>query len=367
MTIQVPPEPGRYEKITLMGGALKPMAFDAVRMAVPFSDHCGGWENYRIAATTDGGKTWTGLGADREPTTVLRGIDGTCVGRTGASVLSDGLYFLAPNVGCAGHRVPSDRTYYRKIAIGEDGWKAYPATPVDSDARHCTVWQESLKLSSGRIWGAWPHWGRQAALGVAAMFSDDGGRTWQSWRPGKHALLPKSLGMIRSSTYAHGVAVHLAPFGGHAVCFVNAQGGQYAWLYDGKAWSEPVKLAFSGTPNIYSAVALAERQVLLATSAGVFLFEGTASLKREEIEGATSGRLCMSGKRAVLFEALGGKSGCIKMRKRGADGTWGAPATVVKDEEIGEWSVSTYAPEGLALLSWVANPRTVKAALAPIE
>lgn len=191
------------------------------------------WSFGPIAAivTTDGGKTWGGLdGPGETPTWVHKGRkawQGT-VFDGGADVM--GLH----DDGCLSFRTayefyPGDRVFlWRTIWTGE-GWKRSPILFVSGDPRWCThAAQNLLQLPSGRLWCMFSSRDRSGFGSVAwAMYSDDDGLTWRSWRgDGLVGTVPlKTRDEVRGELFPHGEHVGML-----------AEDNQMI-LFDGKSWA----------------------------------------------------------------------------------------------------------------------------------
>ena len=193
--------------------------------------------------TRDGGKSWGGFKGPGEPPTWLskgrKAWEGTIFdcGADLVGLKDDGCLIFRTAL----EYYPADRVFFWRSVYTADGWKESPRYFISGDPRWCShAAQNVLRLPSGRIWCMWSTRGRQGKGAVYAMYSDDEGVTWQSWRgPGLVGTVPLKEG----GGTAGAVRAELFPWGEHVGMI--ARKGQ--WIYfDGKAWIEqpaaPIKV-----------------------------------------------------------------------------------------------------------------------------
>ncbi len=184
-----------------------------------------------VLATRDGGKSWGGLKGPGEPPTWIskgrKAWEGTVfdLGPDLAGVKDDGCLIFRTAL----EYYPADRVFFFRTVYTAEGWKESPRHFMSGDPRWCAhAAQNILRLPSGRIWGMWSTRGRLGKGETYAMYSDDEGVTWQSWRgPGLIGSVPLKPG--RGTAGAN--RAELFPWGEHVAMMIR--GGQ--WIcFDGK-------------------------------------------------------------------------------------------------------------------------------------
>ncbi len=255
---------------------------------------------------------------------------------------------------------PPRAGYYFAFAsfTAKTGWKAGPSRVVDVDSWHCPEHcMDVLRLPSGRIWAAWSPLSR--AGGVAARYSDDGGKTWRAL--GKHIGRGK-----------HGAKRPLLlPYAKGAACFFK-QGWQeyFAWAKtDGEKWSAPeqpipklrsgpISGAAVGESELFIIVGFRKTRKLLHLAAG----------KWSEEKGAPFApwRLSAAGKKLI---AVGIKDGKVVMAVRAADGKWSALRELAAAEKgTVDLAVPRVAPRGFLPVVWSTKAgRSIHFLRVPLE
>ena len=226
-------------------------ALDADRIIVAFdlfgtgslrtgitADRIVGNNSAVAVATTDGGRTWKGLAGTDWPT-IVGGNQTKPPGRLwdlGGNIMA------ASPFGCLGIRsagvgYPVDRTFFIRSVFTGDGWWVSPHYFVTGEPRHChwMWWVDLVEASDGRLWMAWESvdrygYGTARTYSILVYCSDDGGKTWQSWRgAGFNGMVPSFGSTLRNRRY-----VKVVPYGKYIAVFAGEQ-----WSYfDGEKWSE---------------------------------------------------------------------------------------------------------------------------------
>jgi hypothetical protein len=127
-----------------------------------------------LRISRDGGRSWSGL--RDKPWTVLASGNNTPNRHGFFCTPTEALCLYITHCAGGGGRT---ETYFRRAAFDGTRWSPGPVRVVDRMARHCPVWYEINRLPNGRLWAAWDHYGRRHRVRIKALFSDDGGVTWQ--------------------------------------------------------------------------------------------------------------------------------------------------------------------------------------------
>lgn len=343
------------------------VVYDSKRMLVPFlGGDLGfvkwdgtGCQNPKVVVTTDGGQTWTGADGESGPT--IMSLHTEMIGSPGGVSPQGDEYYMLNSLGCSAYGFPSDRLFCRKVRLTAQGWKAYPATCVDSDIRHCTERAVAVKLASGRVWAAWPHFSRLGKRGIGAKFSDDGCRTWQTWNQGKAPVLPRSEALGAGGA----TVVHLVTWGDHVAC----SGHVDFWIYDGKDWIEQPGFKALNGGRVESIVSSTGPVAMFATASGVYRWDGKSGGK-ETIDGYKNtkrSRLAVCGGNVLLFSVQPETPNRLQYWRRNAEGKWTGPGDVVSEEKpIATFSVPQFPAGNAVPVSWTGDQAGwVKMALVP--
>ncbi|MFO7900727.1 MAG: sialidase family protein [Planctomycetota bacterium] len=156
----------------------------------------------RVWLSRDAGKTWTGLDGKPGPTRLSRDHRGHH--RATATILGTDVYAAYCTSRCAGGGGRT-RNHFTRAVREDDRWAMGPEVAIETGARHCTARFSIVRTSSGRLWCAWVHTGRQGGE-LRAKFSDDEGETWHD------------AGLNGRVAAGRCQGVGLSPFNGGAIC-----------------------------------------------------------------------------------------------------------------------------------------------------
>ena len=342
-------------------------AADSLRMAINVAVGM----NRAVLVTNDGGVSWRGLGRPArltrlpagnkasvdKPPLLFRGnlmMVGAC--STPADDGADLLFVTLKH--CSGGEEPS-WVWFKRVAFnGKTGWRAGPSRVVDVDSWHCPEHtMDLLRLPNGRIWAAWSPLSR--AGGVAARYSDDGGKTWRA--------LGEHLGRGKHG----GKRPLLLPYQKGAACFFK-QGWQeyFTWAKtDGKKWSAPARPVPKLRGGPISGASVGRKELFVLTG-----FRKTRKLlhlaagKWTEEKGVPFApmRLSAAGKKLL---AVGIKAGKVVMAARAAGGGWSAVKELAAAEKgTVDLAVPRTAPKGFLPMVWSTKAgRTIKFLRVPLE
>lgn len=379
-------------------------AYDNRRMLVGYN--FGGTKDAYVWQTVDGGRTWRGWGAAAEPGLVpLREMThqagrGDVVG-TRADVM------LLTNLGCNGPASAGPTLFVERLSLGADGWQRckQPAL-LDCDLRHCNSNQSIVRAATGRLYAGYGYTSRLGTIAVGVRYSDDDGRTWKSWRPGKNGILPGGLhrqedGIGFGYTFEEPC---LVPLGQHVACIwckrIGYEYREIKWArFDGQRWS-PVEVvvetkkrdAYNPTRPAVHAVSVGDREIFMVNA----LYKGVLHYKngrwtREADEIPAGSRISVAGdKQIVVIASHGEKSdlstspgvveakGAVELRAwhRLADGQWRGPLTVASEpvplaSPDNRWYarpgfvVQPYAPPNFVPVAWSCGKSWVKVLRVP--
>ena len=339
--------------ISHLGLGGEPAALDAKHIIVPLSADFHSVPRHSFAAhdgkitlaigTTDGGVTYKGLDGSDRPTVVM--ISHHAHGRAFAF---GGELFVFADWGCwnPGHSYPMDKGFVRRTVFTGRGWWVSPYYFVDPHQLHCIGGHTAVRLRSGRIWHVWsPAWSFRPT-GTCAKYSDDGGRTWQTWNDlGKFSFIPRLYGGHSS----------VVPYDGHVAVLVR-RGMNQAMMstWSGEGWSRPVKI-----PPVYrhNAVSPGGKDIYLAGEGGVWHFDGT-KWKHElhttpHPKSGAKPKLVVSGGTVLCFDRDKALKKVLCWRKVG--GKWSKPGELVSTETSVSFSVPKQAPRGFVPLVYVVG------------
>jgi len=338
-------------------------AFDNKRLAVSF--RCvgiegGGDRNWRgLIWTTDGGKTWRSPEGKNKPLLFIN--YGRALGMGGSG---PDLFFISnEGSGWSGDVVfPGAAMKFKMAMFKGDRWEMTPSSVVSRSSGAggggaCFA----LRLDTGRIWASWCQRTRYGnSSQVQAKFSDNGGKTWHSWRPGKTSSVSKPSRWLSSSTPAP-----LAQYGENVACFWNA----FCSFFDGETWSEPHKWTKKGGYIVNSTVTMGsdKKEIFvygtLYDGKGIVARWDGSDWKQEKVPGIVSypGLLTVSGDKLVLvgvdtpMRRKKKYADTILMSVRGKDGTW-SEAKVVSAEraKISNIAVPLESPPNFVPVAWTA-------------
>ena len=380
-------------------------AYDNRRMLVGFN--CGGTTDAYVLQTLDGGRTWRGWDGAAEPGLIpLREMThqagrGDVVG-TRADVM------LLTNLGCNGPASAGPTLFVERLSLGTDGWqrRKEPAL-VDCDLRHCNSNQSIVRAATGRLYAAYGYCSRLGTIAVGVRYSDDAGRSWKSWRPGKNGILPGGLhsqedGVGFGYTFEEPC---LVPLDEHVACIwckrIGYEYREIKWArFDGSQWS-PVEIivetkkrdAYNPTRPAVHAVSVGDREVFMVNALykGVLHYwDGRWTCEAEEIPAGS--RISVADDRHVVVIAAHGTEsdlstspgvvegkGAVELRAwhRPADGQWEGPVTVAAEpvplaSPDNRWYarpgfvVQPYAPPNFVPVAWTCGKNWVKVLRVPV-
>jgi len=314
--------------------------------------------------TTDGGKTWRGPeGVDRPRYLRQHGS------ASGIETAGPDMLFVSAagddhfNAGPRG--LPTARLRFRAARFTGRGWTLTPDVLVSRDPRRSWGTPTAVRLKSGRIWAAWYYETRMGigVLQVQAKHSDDGGKQWHSWRPGKTGALTPPLNRPYGA-----LRPWLVPYGEHVACFWEDR-----WsAFDGRVWSPPGAAGKPRKHRYNSFATTGGPQGELFAYATDFGAKGLAlrwdgkQWVREKVPGITCapGLLTVAGGRLVLIapdrpvqwkrKTYASK---LLMSIRNKDGTWtDARAIVTEPAGIKNVAVPAESPPNFVPVAWTGPP-----------
>ena len=330
-------------------------AYDSRRILVPFTCQLRGpWlltgsqpDGILVAATTDGGATWKGLDGAARPTKLTESHH-----RAGSCAALGGDLLTFSDFGCysTGWSYPIDKGFARRLVFTGETWWLSPYCFVDPHGRHCIPFggsrlhgHRAVRLSSGRIWTVWQQPGRRAYYHgfdneVCAKYSDDGGRTWQSWRgTGKSPRIPQ---LKPGSTW------DITPYGEHVAILIRDQFS----AFDGESWSEPAR-----GPKLVAQVVVStgDKELYIASAESILRGDGKAWAKELEVRAP---QLAVCGKTVMCFGLDEAKTRLLVWRKMGD--AWQGPEVLVSEESpIREFIVQRYPPTDFAPLAYICEEK----------
>jgi len=380
-------------------------AYDNRRVLVGFN--YGGSKDAYVWQTVDGGRTWRGWEGAEEPGLLpLREMThqagrGDVVG-TRADVM------LLTNLGCNGPASAGPTLFVERLSLGADGWEQRKeAALVDCDLRHCNSNQSIVRAATGRLYAAYGYCSRLGTIAVGVRYSDDDGRTWHSWQPGKNGILPGALhsqedGIGFGYTFEEPC---LVPLDGHVACIwckrIGYEYREIKWTrFDGREWT-PLEVivetkkrdAYNPTRPAVHAVSVGEREIFMVNA----LYKGVLHYKdghwtREAEEIPPGSRISVAGDKHIVVIAAHGKEsdqstspgvvegkGAVELRAwhRPADGQWEGPVTVAAEpvplaSPDNRWYarpgfvVQPYAPPNFVPVAWTCGKNWVKVLRVPV-
>ncbi len=340
------------------GRELLPVAYDKDNMAVMFATGTNPLTTW-VACSEDGGLSWGGIGGSAMPTSLGAKSDDT-YGGAGVSESGSELHRI-PLFGCVHYKPPTDRGALNKIQLTENGWTRQNVwLPIPYELRHCSEHLQSLRLLSGRIWTTTcgqgpfrtdsdPTWQVRESNDLFAIYSDDGGKSWNSWREGYTSRVnDQPLGA--SGTY--GDRNLMAPFNGHIAVYADTK----FWIFNGSTWSQP----FGDTQYPRCLHSTSDGQTLLWTRNNVKVGSYTTNggVKSETLPGNTIkyGKLGQVGDRVVHVARSSDKTLLLSWF-RSVNGEWSGPDTLVQDSENGiyDFAITKFAPAEYFIVAYSLN------------
>jgi len=332
-------------------------AYDNKNMMISFFSYKVAM-SIQVITTTDGCKTWKNLEGTANDTTMVTGR-GPAI--SGGGCTAEGDLLMLSNLGCCGYGFPADRIYFRRVVFNGKGWEMSNMFFVDSDIRHCSGGPTTIRLKSGRIWGAWGHYGRYGITGVNLKYSDDNGVKWHPWH-GKEdhvSTLPTSLDDKFKKPY--GRAVYLSRYGEHVACIWGTNKGTAATIFDGKAWSKPQVISKNPAK---SAVTLGDKDIFVLAekySKGEICHYNGSSWSKEKVSGLGKGKLAVSGKKVYIVGLKHKISGNYSKKNMSYEilcwerkgSSWAGPKVLAKTKTaVAGYMVQPYAPENFVPVVW---------------
>ena len=345
------------------------------------------------------GQTWRGWDGAAEPGRVpLREMThqagrGDVVG-TGADVM------LLTNLGCNGPASAGPTLFVERFSLGARGWQRRKELAlVDCDLRHCNSNQSIVRAATGRLYAAYGYTSRLGTIAVGVRYSDDDGRTWQSWRSGKNGILPGGLhsqedGIGFGYTFEEPC---LVPLGGHVACIWCKRVGygyrEIKWtpirrpkvVARSRSSSKRKKRdAYNPTRPAVHAVSVGDGEIFMVNALykGVLHFKD-GRWKREAEDIPAGSRISVAGDRHIVVIATHGKEsdlstspgvveakGAVELRAwhRLADGQWKGPLVVASEptplaSPDNRWYarpgfvVQPYAPPNFVPIAWTCGKK----------
>jgi len=302
-----------------------------------------------VRLSVDGGNAWTDLaGKAGAATRITRDIRGhrmtICAGER------EIMAAMVPNH-CAGGGGRTEMHFYRADYQG-GRWVFGPKVVFETGIRHCADRLALLRDAGGRLWIAWDHLNRLGNYAIHAKFSDDDGRTWQS--PGANGCIFAFRGMPTGP--------YLVRDGKHVACFWRQPDGHLQWArFDGKKWSEPVRI---GRPFVPISAVNVNGTIYVATArpAQVIRFDGGKWVK-DSPPGPGTGLLSRSGRRLVCLwtepGAEGTPGGRIAFSVKRPGGEWSDPKALASESvAIDGLAAPMHAPEAFVPVAWADKKRT---------
>lgn len=293
----------------------------------------------------DGGLTWRGLDGKVGPSPLISDIRSHR-----ATVLVDGrdIYVAGIPAHCAGGGGRTEMHFTR--ALYRDGrWSIGPQVVFETGVRHCADRLSLVRLKGGRLWVAWNHLSRNAAYGIHAKYSDDGGATWRAG--GRNGLIGEEKGGIPDGPF-------LAEWGEGVVC-VWWQAEVLLWAHSvGEGWTEPMRIRGREVP--LSVVAAAGGLfVAVRRPDAVLRYDGRSWI--EDSPPIGTGLLTRLGDRVACVGTVKADAGtAIVLSWRRAAGGWDPPQTVaVEPEEVEGLAVPQVCPadSGFVPVAWSSTRR----------
>ena len=257
--------------------------------------------------------------------------------------------------GCGNN--PGPRHRIQKFTfLGRKGWTVNRRDYVfNSENYHCGITNDNaVRLPSGRIWAAFciSHRLLDPAYAACAKYSDDDGKSWVPWRPGRLAWIPQSRPTWGGSSF-------VVPYGEKVGVIWATTKRQYVWsLFDGKTWTKP---QFVHGKYFYSAVSIGGKTPLFSggalwhTASNVELpcvkrFDGKKWVRELTVSGTTM--LCVSGKKVAAISLLGKRDG-FTVHWRSPEGRWSDKPTVIRTGPVREWMVPKFGPPSFAPVLYI--------------
>ncbi len=301
-----------------------------------------------VLGTTDGGDTWKGPdGTDRPfPISISHH-------RVGFPIAVGGELLTFSDFGCqgTGHSYPIDKGFVRRTVFSGDRWWISPYYFVDPHEHHCVNFQTALGLASGRVWVAWGNKWYRAPTPVCAKYSDDGGRTWQSWgEPGK---IPRIPGLEQMSS------LNLVPYGEHVAVILREGYRKAVWTsFDGKAWSEPMDCP---VPFKQLAVSVGGKEIYISGEGSVWRWDGKTWSRELETtphpKGEFTARLAVSGKTVLCFDLSLDRKKLLCWEKT-TGGAWQGPEELASEETaIQDVTVQRYPPTDFVPVAYTCKQK----------
>jgi hypothetical protein len=326
------------------------------------------WEPFAVQ-TLDGGNKWTGLEGEQEKERTYLHM----LGAVSDCMTTDQLggAIICNEDGCPSALGPRHRVQVLTF-LGKKGWTGYQKECIlDAESLHCSHGGPLNMLSvvrlpsSGKLWAALVVQGRLVSEenpnffeGVHAKYSDNNGKSWYTWKEGLLARIPESS----AKDDLCGKNPQIVPYGEHVAVFWSSKKWSF---FDGDKWSPP-----QPTPGpFHSVVPVGEKAVLIAGGKGVHRLENgnwTSELA------ADPGTLCLAGKTVLAFATGPGKS-AIELRRRSAEGAWGAAqvfntgAPIAGRNSPGQVLVPRFCPANLGAIAYMTadDDKSVKVLLVP--